>query len=110
MDNEIGDAEYKESHQMNFGNASYVNENKTSQNYDMEILTYNEKEIDEYVKEHKEASIDYIHGLDNLASIASENKGVAIIMPKIKKNAPITCIVKNKAVTLQSICKTRSLV
>lgn len=30
--------------------------------------------------------------------------------PKIKKNAPITCIVKNKAVTLQSICKTRSLV
>lgn len=51
--------------------------------------------LDEYVKEHKEASIDYIHGLDNLASIASENKGVAIIMPKIKKDELFPYVLKN---------------
>ncbi len=46
MDNKVGDAEYKESHQMNFGNKSYIEECKTDQNYNMEIFNYNPKDID----------------------------------------------------------------
>ena len=55
MDNQIGDAEYKESHQMNFGNTNYIEGCKTQQNNDMEILTYNPKEIEEYKGDEVEA-------------------------------------------------------
>ena len=55
MDNEVGDAEYKESHQMNFGNTNYIEGCKTQQNNDMEILTYNPKEIEEYKGDEVEA-------------------------------------------------------
>lgn len=40
MDDEIGGADYKASHQMVFGNNSYIEEGSTSQNYDLKILTY----------------------------------------------------------------------
>ena len=46
MDDEIGGADYKVSHRMIFGNNTYINEGKTDQNYDMDIITYNDKEID----------------------------------------------------------------
>ncbi len=39
MTNEVGGAAYKIDHQMNFGNQDYE-ENKTKQNYDLEILNY----------------------------------------------------------------------
>ena len=39
MDMDVGDADYKESHQMNYGNTMY-DELKTNQNYNMEILDY----------------------------------------------------------------------
>jgi len=55
MDNEVGDAGYKQSHQMNFGNTNYIKGCKTSQNNDMEILTYNPKELDEYSNDEVEA-------------------------------------------------------
>lgn len=55
MDNEVGDAEYKESHQMNFGNTNYVESCKTDQNNDMEILTYDSKEISDYSNDEIEA-------------------------------------------------------
>jgi ATP-dependent exoDNAse (exonuclease V) beta subunit len=55
MDNEVGDAEYKLSHQMNFGNTNYIEGCKTNQNNDMEILTYNPKEIEEYSNDEVEA-------------------------------------------------------
>ena len=55
MDENIGDAEYKESHQMNFGNKSYIEECKTAQNNDMEILTYNPKEIEDFSNDEVEA-------------------------------------------------------
>lgn len=55
MDENIGDAEYKESHQMNFGNKSYIEECKTDQNNDMEILTYNPKEIEDFSNDEVEA-------------------------------------------------------
>ena len=55
MDENIGDAEYKESHQMNFGNKSYIEECKTEQNNDMEILTYNPKDIKDFSNDEVEA-------------------------------------------------------
>ena len=55
MDNEVGDAEYKESHQMNFGNTNYIEGCKTNQNNDMEILTYNPKEIEDFSNDEIEA-------------------------------------------------------
>lgn len=47
MDDEIGGADYKTSHQMVFGNNMYNEEGKTNQNYDMELITYldNDKKI-----------------------------------------------------------------
>ena len=60
MDNEVGDAEYQESHQMNFGNTNYIEGCKTNQNNDMEILTYNSKDIEEYSNDEIEAfTTDY---------------------------------------------------
>ena len=55
MDNSVGDAEYKESHQMNFGNINYVEVCKTDQNNDMEILTYNPKDISDFSNDEIEA-------------------------------------------------------
>ena len=55
MDNSVGDAEYQESHQMNFGNTNYIEGCKTEQNNDMEILIYNPKEIEEYSNDEIEA-------------------------------------------------------
>lgn len=40
MDDYLGGADYKNTHQMVFGNNSYDNEGKTTQNYDLSILTY----------------------------------------------------------------------
>ena len=40
MDDNLGGANYKESHQMVFGNVSYNEEGKTTQDYDFEILSY----------------------------------------------------------------------
>lgn len=40
MDDKIGGADYKSSHQMVFGNFSYNKEGKTDQNYDFEIFSY----------------------------------------------------------------------
>ena len=40
MDNDIGGAEYHESHQMVYGNEVYINEGKTNYDYNMRILEY----------------------------------------------------------------------
>ena len=56
MDDKIGGADYKVSHRMIFGNNTYNNEGKTDQNYDMDIITYNDKEID-VSKDEEEAFI-----------------------------------------------------
>ena len=55
MDSSVGDAEYKESHQMNFGNTNYIEGCKTHQNNEMEILTYNPKDIEEFSNDEVEA-------------------------------------------------------
>ncbi|HAB66033.1 MAG TPA: hypothetical protein DCE23_01565, partial [Firmicutes bacterium] len=41
MDDEIGGAAYEQSHQMIYGNKSYISEGKTDYNYNFEILEYN---------------------------------------------------------------------
>jgi len=56
MDDKIGGADYKVSHRMIFGNNTYNNEGKTDQNYDMDIITYNAKEL-EISKDEEEAFI-----------------------------------------------------
>lgn len=40
MDNDIGGAEYQESHNMVFGNTTYINEGKTDQNNNLEVYNY----------------------------------------------------------------------
>ncbi|MDO4963768.1 MAG: UvrD-helicase domain-containing protein, partial [bacterium] len=55
MDNNVGDAEYKKTHQMNFGNNSYIEEFNTNQNYNMEILNYNPEYLEEYSFDEIEA-------------------------------------------------------
>lgn len=55
MDSSVGDAEYKESHQMNFGNTNYIEGCKTDQNNDMEVLTYNPKDISDFSNDEIEA-------------------------------------------------------
>ena len=42
--------------------------------------------IDAYVSAHPGASVDYIHGLEHLRSVADTSDGVAIEMPCIAKN------------------------
>mgnify|MGYP002620614246 CR=1 FL=1 len=54
MDNTIGGAEYHESHQMVFGNKTYIEEGKTSQDYNLEILEYPYDKDTTYTKEEIE--------------------------------------------------------
>jgi len=56
MDDKIGGAEYKETHQMIFGNTTYINEGKTEQKYDFEIYNY-QTEDKTYTKEEIEIFI-----------------------------------------------------
>jgi len=67
MDDKIGGAEYKETHQMIFGNTTYINEGKTSQNYDFEVYNY-QTEDKTYTKEEIEIFIianDIKNKIDN---------------------------------------------
>ena len=57
MDNYLGGANYSESHNMVFGNTTYINEGKTEQNNNLEIYNYlYDKELG-YKKEELEAFI-----------------------------------------------------
>lgn len=55
MDDDIGGANYKESHRMIFGNNTYINEGKTNQNNHLEIYRYIPSVL--YKKEELEAFI-----------------------------------------------------
>lgn len=54
MDNKIGGAEYHESHQMVYGNTSYVEEGLTTYDYNCEILEYEESKDSPYTPEEIE--------------------------------------------------------
>lgn len=74
MDNNIGDAEYKLSHQMNYGNISYSNELKTSNDNNMDIFTY--EKLDEYSNDEVEAFFaahDIKEKIDNKYEVVDKN-------------------------------------
>jgi len=56
MDDEVGGADYRKSHQMIFGNNLYLEEGKTDQEYNIEVLTYHDKK-DSFSKEEQEIFI-----------------------------------------------------
>ncbi|MDD3241845.1 MAG: UvrD-helicase domain-containing protein [Bacilli bacterium] len=57
MDNNLGGAEYKESHRMVFGNNTYIEEGNSDQNNDIEIYNYDPKGVENFSKEEIEAFI-----------------------------------------------------
>ena len=74
MDSEIGDAEYKESHQMYYGNSRYDKESK--QDYNMEILTYDKSLNKDYNTDEIEAftvALDIKNKIDNKYQILDKD-------------------------------------
>ena len=57
MDDKLGGADYKNGHQMVFGNNDYIEKGKTEQDYNLEVLTYDDKNLGEISKEEEEAFI-----------------------------------------------------
>ncbi len=57
MDDEVGGADYISSHQMVFGNTSYINEGSTKENYNLDIYNYLYDKDEEYSKDEIEAFI-----------------------------------------------------
>ena len=54
MDNNIGGADYRATHQMIFGNTTYNEEGKTDNDYNMEILNYEYDKDSDFTKEEIE--------------------------------------------------------
>lgn len=57
MDNDFGGANYQESHRMVFGNQAYIENGKTNQNYNLQILNY-QVEKDSIYKKYKNDEIE----------------------------------------------------
>ena len=57
MDKDYGGADYQKSHRMVFGNTSYIEEGKTEQNYDIEVLTYDKTSLKGISSSEEEAFI-----------------------------------------------------
>ena len=57
MDKDYGGADYQKSHRMVFGNTSYIEEGKTEQNYDMDVITYDKKDLKGISSSEEEAFI-----------------------------------------------------
>ena len=56
-----------------------------------------QKYVDGYLKEHKDASVDYIHDEDEVINIANKNPGsVGVIMPALTKGDIFDYIAKDK--------------
>ena len=57
MNESFGGADYRVSHRMNFGNAMYINEGKTKQNYHFDVITYSKEELGNLTSDEEEAFI-----------------------------------------------------
>ena len=57
MDDNLGGADYRKSHRMVFGNTSYIEEGKTNQDYDLDVITYNKEELGKLSQSEEEAFI-----------------------------------------------------
>ena len=101
MTNTIGNAEYLESHQMNFGNTTYIEEGKTNQDYQMEILSYPTNK--EFSKEEIEI---FATGKDILDKV---NNGYLIFDKDKKELHPATyqdfCIIMDRNTTFELVKK-----
>ncbi len=58
--------------------------------------------IDEYIKANPSVYQDYVHGKEDAFSVADEENGVAILMPKLKKNDLFPYVAKNGTLTRKS--------
>lgn len=79
MDDLIGGAEYQESHRMVFGNTTYIEEGKTSQNYDLEVLEYEIDKESDFTKEEIEIftiAKDIKDKVDNKYQVFDKSKKV----------------------------------
>ncbi|MBQ6323499.1 MAG: UvrD-helicase domain-containing protein [Bacilli bacterium] len=57
MDDKYGGADYKVSHKMVFGNNSYINEGKTTQDYNLDVIVYDKEILGNITKDEEEAFI-----------------------------------------------------
>ena len=57
MDDNLGGAAYQESHRMVFGNTSYIEEGKTDQDYDLDVITYKKEDLKNISTSEEEAFI-----------------------------------------------------
>ncbi len=57
MDDDVGGADYKASHRMNFGNKSYEEKGKTNQDYNLELLSYELDPKNHITRDEEEAFI-----------------------------------------------------
>ena len=62
-----------------------------------EAISAVQRVLEGFVKANPNCKIDYIHGEDNLAAIGKENRGVAIIMPSLKKDELFSYVAKHGA-------------
>ena len=77
MDEKIGGAEYTKSHQMIFGNTLYTTVGKTEQDYHMEILSYDKKELGKLSVSEEEAftiGYDILNKIKNHAQTFDKDK------------------------------------
>lgn len=79
MDDEIGNADYKASHRMQFGNSSYEEQGSTNQDYNFELLTYDLDKGKNITKDETEAFIignDIKNKIENNYQIFDKDEGV----------------------------------
>ena len=79
MDDNLGGADYIASHRMIFGNTSYIEEGKTNQNYDLDVITYKEQSLDRISNSEEEAFIignDIKEKINNKYQIFDKNKKI----------------------------------
>ena len=57
MDDKYGGADYRVSHRMVFGNNTYINEGKTTQDYNLDVIVYDKDKLGKITKDEEEAFI-----------------------------------------------------
>ena len=79
MDDDIGGADYRKTHQMIFGNTSYIEKGTTGQNNNFEILNYPYSKDSEFSKEEIEIftiACDIKSKVDNKYQVFDKDEGI----------------------------------
>ena len=69
MDDDLGGADYKASHRMVFGNEMFIHEGATEQNYNLDVITYDKKNLGKITLSEEEA---FIIGNDIIEKVNSK--------------------------------------